>query len=524
MGKRIIAVCLLFAFLPLLSGCQSTIPVTVTRGAEFENSDVLPSREIEYPAPVGDAELEYYGTATLYLPRKDGTRLSAQYAQVAFSASRHEAETVLRALLSFPETEDTLPVGQGIVSPQLIGNAPVEVSHDVCTINLAGSCLALDTDQFLILCQAITNTLTEFLDIRYVNILVAGRQVGLDIASMLPLGTLQRRLGEDLANLIGRFDVQRVKNDETHEEKRFTAAATLYYPAMVGNGILPEVRTVSFEGQTPAQMAKALIAELSQGAQLLTGMPALPNLSGFLAEAPSVAQASPGERVAEIKFSSGLNEALAESNVTRSALMASLTYTLCSFIPQLEGVSVYIGDEFVTSVSPISIYTSGEPIHFNGGVQTRADYSRLLLGLATLYFADEDGVRLIPVKRPIPYYEVRNPRYLLAQLAEGPKPYDDFLGVRAVMPQGLRDADYLGFAAHQDTLLVNFSQAFQNASQDYDEQAERLLIYAMVNTLLQKGPFRKVAFFVADEQPTSLCGNLYLPGVFVQNSGIVRAR
>jgi Sporulation and spore germination. len=524
MRKRALALFLMLALLLQLSGCQSAIPVIRTEDVESPAFGGLATPEMAYPAPSGDAHLEYYGTAALYLPRKDGTRLTARYAEMTFSAARHEAETVLRALLSFPETEDTLPVGQGVVSPQLIGNTPVEISHDVCTVNLAPSCSALDTEQFLTLCQAITNTLTEFLDIRYVNILVAGRQVGLDIASMLPMGTLQRRLGEDLTNLYSRIDVQRVKNDESHEEKRFTAAATLYYPAAVGNGILPEVRTVSFEGQTPAQMAKALISELSQGAQLLTSMPALPNLSGFLAELPTVTEQGTGGRIAQLKFTAPLNEALVESSITRSALMASLTYTLCTFIPELSGITVLIGEEFITSVTPFSIYTTGETIQFNQGEQTRADYSRLLLGLATLYFADADGTRLVPVKRPVPYYEVRNPRYLLSQLAQGPKPYDDFSGVQPVLPANIRDADYLGFAVHADTLFVNLSNDFKLACQGMEEQTERLLIYAMVNTLTQKGSFKQVAFFVADKQPESLCGGLYLPGVFIQNSGIVRAR
>ncbi len=524
MKKQILATVMLLSLLVSLSACQSAIPVTVNQDAEFAASGTLPPPESQYPAPNGDAQLEYYGAATLYLPRKDGLRLTAKYFEVAFSASRHEAETVVRALLSFPETEDTLSLGQGIATLQLIGNTPVEISHDVCTINLAPSCLALNTEQFLTLCQALTNTLTEFYDIRYVNVLVAGKQVGLDIASMLPLGTLQRRIGEDLTSLFSRVDVQQVKSDETHVEKRFTAAATLYYPAAVGNGILPEVRTMTFEGQTPVQMAKALIEELSQGAQLLSSMPALPNLSGFLLELPNVSQSSTGDRIAHLKFSSALNEALAESNITRSALMASLTYTLCTFIPQLSGITVYIGEEFITSVTPLSIYTSGETIQFDQGIQKRSDYSRLLLGLATLYFASQDGTRLVPVARPIPYYEVRNPRYLISQLALGPKPYDDILNLEPVMPANLRDADFLGFSVYDDNILVNLSQAFQNACQGYSEQQERLLIYAMVNTLTEKGSFKKVSFFVADQQPASLCGSLYLPGVFIQNSGIVRAR
>lgn len=520
MKKRALIIVLALAL--ILTGCQSAIPVTVN-DAEFAPSGSLPPPEPVGNPPTGDAQMSYYGMATLYLPRKDGARLIAKYSQIAFSAARHEAENVVRALLAFPETEDSLSLGQG-TTLQLTGNTPVEVSHDVCTVNLAPSSLALDAENFFTLCQAIANTVTEFQDIKYVNILVGGRPIGLDIASMLPLGTLQRRLGEDLNALYSRIDVQRVKYDESHAQKRFTAMATLYFPASVGNGVLPEARTLTFPGQTAEQLAQKLIEELSLGPQLLPSMPALPNITAFLATTPQIMQAQTGEKTMSLKFSASLNEALAESTITRSALMASLTYTLTTFIPELTGIRVTIGDEFVTSVTPVSIYASSEPIHFADGVQKRADYSRLLLGLATLYFASEDGQRLMAVSRPVPYYEVRSPRYLLGQLALGPRAYDDLTAVMAVMPPSVRDPDFLGFAVMDETVFVNLSQAFQDACQGYNEQQERLLIYAAVNTLCGATGFKRVRLFIADEQPDSLAGSLYLPGEFLQNSGIVRAR
>lgn len=521
MKKRAVALLLLFTC--FLSGCQSAVPVAVNE-TEFESTLTLAPPDPIYDAPTGDAQLEYYGTATLYLPRKDGLRFVAQYAELVFSASRHEAETVIRALLTYPETEETLALGKGI-HLQLTGNTPVEISHDVLTVNLAPSCLALDTEDFFVLCQAITNTVTEFFDIKYVNVLVSGKQVGLDIASMLPLGTLQRRIGEDLVSMYNQIEVQRAKREEDYAEKRFTSLATLYYPAAVGNGILPEVRTVSFDGQTPSQVAKTLLDEMSLEAHLLTNIPELPEISDFLLEPPNVyTQTATGDRIAEIRFAASLNEALAESGITRSALMAAITYTLTTFIPQLSGVTVYIGDELVTSVTPSSVYRGGETIVFQDGIQRRNDYSSLLLGLATLYFATPDGKGITPVKRPVPYYEAQNPRFLINQLILGPKPYDDNPAVQSVLPDTLRDADLLGFAVFDSTILIHLSKGFQDACQGYGEEKERLLIYAMVNTLSGATSFKRVRFFVAGIQPESLCGALYLPGEFMQNSGIVQMR
>lgn len=514
---------LLVAVLLALTACQSAIPVTAPTNSEEEAAiSTLPPPEQPYAAPYGDADLTYSESATLYLPQKDGRKLIAKQIQLSFMASRHEAESIIRSLLTFPETEDTISLGRGIAL-QLTGQTPLELSNGVLTVNLAPSCLQLSNEDFYTLCQAITNSVTELADVRYVNILVAGVQVGMDIASMLPIGTLSRRMGEDLPSIYAQLDAQRVQNDELPSEKRFTQAATLYFPAAVGNGILPEVRTIAFEGQMPEQLAKVLVEELSLGAQRLPSMPVFPNITAFLASEPSVyiQAGTGGSRVAELRFLADLNEALSESNITRSALMASLTYTLTTFIPQLSSVEVFIGDEHITQVSPSSIYFEGESIHFQDGLQQRSDYARLLLAHATLYLAAPDNTGLVAVRRPIPYYEVRNPRYLMLQLAMGAQVYDDISNAGPVMPNTLKDADLLGFAIQDETLLVHLSTAFQESVKDYDERQEQLCVYAIINTLLEATHFKRMRIYIADTQPDFLVNHIYLPGVFFKNDGIV---
>ena len=45
---------------------------------------------------------------------------------------------------------------------------------------------------------------------------------------------------------------------------------TLYYPLENGQGISCENRTLTFQGQTPQQMAAAILDNLSHGAMYLT--------------------------------------------------------------------------------------------------------------------------------------------------------------------------------------------------------------------------------------------------------------
>lgn len=508
---------LLAAACLLLNGCQASVPVIAGDG---EPVATLQPAQMLYDAPIGDAELTYDALVTLYLPRKDGVRLVATQETVQLSAGRHGAESVIRALFGHPGNETVAPLSAQ-VKLQLAGENPVEVSRDVATVNLAASALQLDYKDYYTVCQAITNTLTEFTDIRYVNVLVSGAQVGLDVSASLPMGTLQRRTGEDLNTLWEQAQAQRVQLSQDASLRRLSIAATLYFPAKMSTGILPEVRNLAFEGQTPAQLVSGLLQELSQGAEYLGDVPSLPDLSELLSQPPQVSElVGVAGRKVVLHFSSELNEALIENDVTRSACMASLTYTFTTFLPGVTGVEVYIGDEWIQSVTPSSIYTDREPIDFQNGLQARADYRSFLLGYCRLYFATDAG-RLRAVNRPVPYYQAKSPRFLLLQLMQGPKGYDDIPGLKGVLPDGLGDADLLGISLKGNTLLVHFSQALSAKSQGLSGNQERLLIYAMVNTLCENPILSRIRFYVAGAQPETLAGEIYLPGEFLSNPGFV---
>lgn len=514
-SKRVLAAVMIAACLAL-TGCQPSVPVI--SGEIGTVTATLPPPPLGYEPPIGDAGLEYNTTATLFLPRADGVRLIAQQVQVTLPMGRHGAEEVLRALLNHSGNAEVSPLSR-TVKLQLAGDNPIEISRDVATVNLGPSAHQLEPKEFYTVCQAIANTLTEFSDIRYVNVLVAGAQVGLDVSATLPMGTLQRRTGEDLDTLWEQAVAQGAQLSEEPSDRRLSTAATLYFPARMGTGILPEVRNISFDGQTPEQLAKGLLQELSRGAEFLGNVPALPDFIKFLLEDPSVSDTSGGRKVT-LRFSQDLNEALPESEgLTRSVLLASLTYTLTTFLPNVAAVEVYIGDNPVVNVKPQSVYVQ-QAITFENGLEQRSDYGAFLLNYCRLYFAADNG-KLKAVNRPVPYYEAKNPRYLLLQLSEGPKPYDTETGVTGVLPPGLKDADLLGLRLEGDTMLVNFSNTFSTAASVLAGNEERLMIYAIVNTLCENRVVSRVRFYVAGTQPDTLAGEIYLPGEFLPSPGLV---
>lgn len=504
-GRMLRLVCLLCACL-VLAGCagRENIPaagVTLPPVANLGN------------APENDMNQSYDQTVLLYLPSLDGTRLIAVPETIRLSASRHSAEALCEALLSYGATETTASLG-GENELSLSNTDAVEVSGNVATVSLAASALRLTHEELFTVGQALANTLCQFGDVSFVNVLIAGVQPGLDIAASLPAGCFQPNTREELGTLWARASAPKTA-------ARRAISAALYYPAPAGKGILCEARTLSFSEITPGAMAVTLLEALSAGAEYLPSVPRCPELSGLLLGEPTVEETG-GMRRLVLRFGEALNANLLEAGITRSVMMASLVCTLTTFLPGLDGVEVQIGSERITSLTPSgTLIGAGETISFSNGLMRRRDFSSFLLAHCTLYFADAQGM-LIQVYRPIPFYETRSARALLNQLMLGPQNYDSVSGLWDVLPQGLRDADLLGVALEGDTLLLNFSAQLTALASGMDETQERCMVYAIVNTLSQLPGVKRVRFYILGEQPDSFAGALFLPGDFLPNLSLNR--
>jgi spore germination protein GerM len=69
--------------------------------------------------------------------------------------------------------------------------------------------------------------------------------------------------------------------------------------------------------------------------------------------------------------------------------------------------------------------------------------------------------------------------------------------------------------------LVNLSGNFYRSCQQMNEQAERNLVYALVNTLCGLDPVRKVRFFIDGQSVDALVTAVSLRGALLPNPGIV---
>jgi len=510
--KRIALFFLLCTALFVLTSCQNA-GVPIKEGGTI----TLPPATVPYVAPIGDAALEYTDTATLYLPRQDGTRLMSLTDIIPFSAARLDAESVIRALLVHPSNGVASSLG-GDVKLSLYGANPVEVSGDVATVNLAASALQLDRKMLFLCSQAITNTLSELSNIRYVNILVMDKQIGLDLGSTLPTGAMTQSVVSDIGAAYEQLLSQRVQADENPEDKRLTDTVTLYFPLAAINGIVSEARNVSFSSQSPESMIERILQEISDGPVSVTGSPVLPLLSELLTEAPTVTEpAGSGGRLITLHFDSTLDDMLTTKGVSRASCMASLTYTLCTFMPNITGLIVYVGEERIDHL----MLGAEDGLLFDDGVMRRGNFATLLMDNATLYLADPQGKALVAFQRPIPYFQRTNPRALLLEVLKGPTAADSVSGLLPVVKADLlNDADILGLSMNEETLVVNLSDTFTQAGQNISADQDRLLAYAMVNTLICGEKAKRISFFVAGNTPADFTGEIYWAGLFYPSFGI----
>ncbi len=494
--------CLCFS----LCGCFSTgLPIT-----DSTPTVTLPPAEVSFVAPIGDASLEYTQQATLYLPSRDGISLTKVTADVSYSPVRPNAETLVRALIAHAGTRDATALG-GETRLSLYGTSPVEVSRNVVTVNLSASALQLDRESLFVACQAIANTLTELDGIEYVNVLVVDKPVGLDIGNTLPMGALKHNSAQDLGAVYNQLISRRTASSVDHSGEPFSANVTLYFPLNGTDGMVSEIRSMSFENQVFPDMVTAILRELAAGpATAGVQSPALPLLADLLTSTPTLSLSNEtGGSVISLDFAHNLDDMLEAYGITRTQNMASLCYTLTTFFPNVSGIRVSINGSVVSEMLLSENETNESP------VLLRSAFSHLLFDYCTLYFPTEDQQTLTPTQRAIAYRQRSNPRTLLCELAKGPQLGDSQPNLLPVMKHGaITDTDLLGFSLSGDTLLVNFSPTFSEVGQGMEASEERHLVYALVNTLCANELIKSVCFFQSGTQFDGFSGDIYWAGLF----------
>lgn len=479
------------------------------------NYEPLPAAQTDRKAPDGDEEIHEEVNRILFLPSSDGLHLVGRTIQLLRAATEgNEAEKLVQALLSAEGDETTSAVG-GQVKLQLFGNHPVEVSNGICTVNLSSSALQLESNELYTAGLAIAATLCELDEIQYVNILVADQAVGLDIMGNLPMGSLNARPGEDLTVLWEQMDARKTPLGQDPANTAFTGVATLYFPVGDGSGIMPETRTISFGGQSPQIMALTLLEALSNGNRYLSDVPVMPDLKGLLTHDPLVSELDDGGRLVTLAFAANTEGVLKGLGIEMPCMMASVVYTLTTFVPGITAVSIRIGENLMTSV-----YTEIQgSVLFPGGIQKRDQFEKFLVSRGNIYLST--GTKLRAVKRTFARGTECQPRALLETLMVGPTESEKTEGICNALPEGLNSEDVLGVLLDGDVLSVNLTERFAEKIREAGKEREQQTVYSMVNTLCLSTGARYVYFFFEGEQRESIAGVIYWGGNFLVNPGMI---
>ncbi len=506
-GRTLLAL-LLSAMIFLLGGCAGYVP------EENHAQAVLSPTDTEYAAPEGDVPLSRGGLYTLYLPAYNGLYLAPQHVMLEAASRQDTLENLVRTLLAYPGNDEVRafetqrPLG-------LYGPSPVELSGGICTVNLASSALQLNYSNFYTLSLAIAATLCELDSVESVNILVADQSVGLDTTGSLAMGSLVSHKGENLQALWGQMDAKKAPLGEMMSQVPMTSSAAVYFPLEDGQGITCENRTMSFPGQTPQQMACALLDTMSGGSMYLSGVADFPDLRSLLIHDPLVSELADGGRLIILSFREDARDTLRECGVDPACLMGAITWTLTTFIPGIAAVSLRRGEQPITQLESARF----GPMAVLGGLLRRNAFEIFLTGQTTAYFA-RDSV-LVSCKKYVDRTRVDSPREQLAALLEGPGGKDRAEGLTATLPEQIREDDILGIQAVDNTLLVNLSESFRSGIQSMGPEKEMLLCYSMVNTLCENNGMDRVCFFFEGEQVDEIAGTICWSGIFDRNNGLI---
>ena len=363
---------------------------------------------------------------------------------------------------------------------------------------------------------AITATLCELDEISYVNILIAG--LSHEMTGNMPLGTF---VGQPDKNIQG-FNIQTAW--EQMEAKRtptgmdaakipLKTPATLYYPLPDGRGVGCTIREVSFEGQTQVQLATGLIDTVSTVLKSMSAGQNIPELKSLLLREPLVTDMENGTQQIVLNLREDAEEQLKAGNTDLACFAAAMIYTLTTFVPNIRYVSLRIGNQMTELKSE----------HFGtvtalGGLFSRESVEPFLKGSITVYFA-RNGI-LCECEQPITRRAADSPRAQLCVIMEGPDATEQENGIKATLPEGIREDDILGISAEGDTLLVNLSENFREAIRENGAENETLLCYSMVNTLCKNTGMKRVRFYFEGKQEEHIAGTIYWAGEFMYNIGL----
>jgi hypothetical protein len=460
---------------------------------DFDESPEKNARDnyIYIPVEVDAAQDEEYvteETVAIYMPAQDFTSAST-YVQTIY-LSRYETlhegavKEILRGIRGLDGSES--PVNLYLLS--------FVKTDGIVSVNLSGDTDISDIQLFAV-AYCITNTLTEFADVSYVNILMDDKAVSISGVPYGALSYFENSLQIEFWQLSNKVQALLSESDIAPS---FSLPLSLYYGAPPSL-IVGEVRDIICYADT-ANMLPYLIEELAKGprdagrAQRL--LPAEARLHSL-----NIEENDSGALSIRMNISGAVSSHFARNRIEPRVAVASIAMSIFDFYPNAEDVSIYFTDGLQSEYTGI----------------TRPACELLLGSTITIYYPLAERGMALPVEKTVPSYTLSMPDTLLSEMLTQPLGLD----VGGIFPQGTDASDIKSISQKEGVAYVNVSGRFLQELRNTDTETEKTIVYCIVNTICDNKKAKQVLFlaegFAGDNPP----GRINLSEPLYYNPGII---
>lgn len=530
MSRYIKIICVLVCLL-ILAGCVHDEKTSAPQTDAISVPEIIPVQ----PKDVAQAA-KPVASLYFYSPTKKALVVSTR--TLTASTEHNQAYEILNELAAGPadiNVEPVLPDGTAVES--------LEISQGVATVSFSNAFNALSEYGKFVARAAITDTLLEVDGIQVVNILVGGRAMQFNQA---PVGALLRQHPRDLDLLYQRAisqgnqrddyaqmlqqqpeeqamqqDTQNQTTTEQQSDDQHLAQAetvtrrmVLYFPDNIYGLMLAEHREVTFQTD---KAVEAVLAELMDGpktsASLRTPIP----IEAILFRPPTQSQ-NDGRYTLNLDFTAQFSGTMAklEPEEVKEAV-ASLVLSITSFIPQVDAVRLLVEGQAYT---PVSLASVGGNAAQDG--YSRDDFAYMVGNTIGLYFPTENQDAMHRIMRPVMQDTWHLAATRLSELAKGEVVQATDANNWA-WPQPLDQADHPVVTSQVgNTVFVDVTPNFINLISTLSAQQERMIIYCIVNTLVDTQGISCVRFQSEGQPIQDWPGLLSINSAFVRNPGLIQ--
>jgi len=484
-----------------LSGC---VPLSVNLQRADQTVSLPLPRDVEPESAIGDSQAALSVPVTLYLISED-YQLFPVSRTIEASEGKSLIEETVRALLALPDrpgASNPFPKGCRLLSIEHSGNTAV--------VDLSIEARSVESEhQLLWMRSAMAASLIGIEDIEYVNLLIAGRSDGLMSLPSGASGTVSPNLISAAARLSAEHELLEHHDGDSVSIER---EAVLYYAARDGRYIVPMVQTVRITSDDFVTPLLEALARAPEGGDDLASP--FPQFASALTKPAQVTETESGHKVVRLAFDRNLIASLEREGLTEWQLYAALTYTITGFVPEVDGLTIMLGDGLLMRTE-----RAGKELTFTAGQMRRSDYPDAVGRRVYTYMTSLEG-GLVRLPRALDRHSASSPRAVLAELFAGVQPWEK--KAARVMPDGVSIDDVLGICISDGEAVINLSSNFYRCCQSLNAQQEQNLIYALVNSLTELSGVTAVRFQVEGETVDHLVSSVFLRGALLRNIGIIK--